>query len=141
MTHWTEAYVGRSCGTNTEFDCGDLCKLVLKEVFGREIRIPKDRQYVAAQEEGTLAKFRAMMQQIADNKDAVAVKTENPEDGDGVLIIARGYLQHIGLYTFVQFEPYILHASDLKVGPQVVCQKVRDLEARGLRIEGYYKWI
>lgn len=141
MSHWTEKYVGRECGTHNGFDCADLCQLVQREVFKRDIQLPSERMYKDKVTEGTLAKFRAAAQQIAEGKGDYAKLTDTPTEGDGVLLFTRGYRQHIGVYCEIQGEPWILHASDMATGPQVVLQRVRDLFVRGLRVEGYYKWI
>lgn len=141
MSHWSEKYVGRECGTHIGWDCADLCQLVQREVFQRDINLPSERMYKEKVVEGTLAKFRAMAQQIDEGKGDYARLTDSPIEGDGVLIFTRGYRQHIGIYCWVQNEAWVLHASDMRIGPQVVLQKVRDMIARGLRVEGYYKWI
>lgn len=139
--HWTDKYVGRECGPHIGFDCADLCELVQREVFGRTICLPSDKHYKQHPSNMPVARFHAMAQQIELSKSDYAVRTETPVEGDGVLIYTRGYKQHIGVYSYTQNEPWVIHASDLKRGPQVVFQRVRDMIARGLKIEGYYKWI
>lgn len=135
--HWTDKYVGLCC-KNGEFDCADLVSLVQREVFGRTITIPGYRQYT--QFIGP-DKFRAMSQQLRDEMFKHVQRTETPKEGDGVLIKSRGYFQHIGVYSWIANEAWILHAADLRIGPQVILQKVRDMAARGLTVEGYYTWI
>lgn len=136
VTHWTGPYVGRRYATGV-FDCGELARVVNREVFCREIRLPAGREYLDA--EGTLAKFRAMAWQIERCKDDVAVRVDAPEDGDGVLLVSRGYCQHIGVHAAIAGERWVLHASD--GSGQVQLQRERDLPMRGLRVEGYYRWI
>lgn len=136
ITHWTGLYVGRRYVAG-EFDCGELARLVQREVFGREIRLPSARDYELAG--GTLDKFRAMAAQIERCKDDVAVRVDAPRDGDGVLLVSRGYRQHIGVHAAIAGERWVLHASD--GSGQVQLQRERDLPIRGLRVEGYYRWI
>lgn len=136
VTHWTDPYIGRRY-VEGEFDCGEMARLVNRELYGREIRLPVERDYLET--EGTLAKFRAMTAQIERSKDDVARRVGQPQDGDGVLLVARGYQQHIGLHCFMHGERWVLHASD--GWGQVVLQRERDLPLRGLKIEGYYRWI
>lgn len=137
MNHWTERYVGLPVGEG--FDCAELARLVNREVFGREIQVPGERDYIGA--ESVRARFSAMQSQIAQELPACAEPTDAPVDGDGVLIKARGYLQHVGIYCLVDGEPCVLHAADMKVGPQVVRQRIREMPIRGLHIEGFYRWI
>lgn len=136
MSHWSSAYIGRPY-LEAEFDCGELARLVQREVFGREILIPVERDYMG--EAGPVARFRAMARQIAAEAPRLAEPTTLPKDGDAVLLKSRGYFQHIGIYCFVDGEPWVLHASDASM--QVVRTRVRELEIRGLRIEGFYRWI
>lgn len=134
--HWSAPYIGRRYVEGI-FDCADLARLVQKEVFKREIKLPADRGYSYA--EGTLEKFRAMAAQIDACKGDVASKTLFPKDGDAVLIKTRGYRQHIGIYCVIANEGWVLHAAD--AAGQVILQRIRDLSIRGLAVEGYYTWI
>jgi len=134
-THWSASYVGRRY--TDQFDCGELARAVQLEVFGRKIRLPMTRDHVHA--DGTLDRFRAMSAQIDACKDDVAVRTDAPIEGDGVLLKTRGYRQHIGLHCVIAGEYWVLHATD--GAGQVILQRVRDLPMRGLTIEGYYRWI
>ena len=134
--HWSARYVGRRY-VEGAFDCGELARLVNREVFNREIRLPAARDH--HQVEGTLAKFHAMAGQIEAAKDDVARRVDAPQDGDGVLLVSRGYRQHIGLHCFIHGERWVLHASD--GSGQVQLQRERDLGVRGLSIEGYYRWL
>lgn len=134
--HWSTAYVGRPYVEGV-FDCGDLARAVQLEVFGRTIKIPADRDHLV--ETGVVAKFRAMSEQLAAEMPKCVQPVVSPQDGDGVLLKSRGYLQHIGIYCLVDGEPCVLHASD--ASRQVVRTRVRELAIRGLVVEGYYRWI
>lgn len=137
--HWSGRYVGRPYILGV-FDCADLARAVQKEVFGRDVKLPQDRDYkVAGSGLGPRERFSLMSQQIDRCKDDVARKTNTPIDGDAVLLIARGHRQHIGIFCFICGERWVLHASD--GSNQVVLQRERDLNIRGLRVEGYYRWI
>lgn len=118
------------------FDCADLAVLVQKEVFGVDIKPPSIRDY---SDKGGHQKFKAMSDQIARMKKDYATQTDSPMDGDPVLLSTRGYLQHIGVFCLIVGEPWILHAAD--GAGQVVLQRQRDLNVRGLKVEGYYRWI
>lgn len=136
LTHWTDPYVGRRY-VEGAFDCGELARVVQREVFDREIRLPAARDYDFAG--GPLEKFRLMAGQIERCKDDVAERVDVPQEGDGVLLVTRGYRQHIGLHCAIGGERWVLHASD-GTG-QVVLQRERDLPLRGAAVEGYYRWI
>lgn len=136
IEHWSDRYVRRRYVPG-EFDCGELARLVQREVFGREIRLPSERDYELAG--GTLERFRAMAAQIERGKDDVARRVDAPQEGDGVLLVSRGYRQHIGVHCCIHGERWVLHASD--GSGQVQLQRERDLALRGLSIEGYYRWI
>lgn len=137
MAHWTDKYVGME--VSDRFDCADLAILVEKEVFGKVVQAPSVKDY--HQYKGPLERFHAMADQVDKLKNDYAVRTDQPSDGDAILLITRGYSQHIGVYTHIYGEPWALHACDMQIGPQVVLQRVRDLFIRGIRVEGYYKWL
>jgi hypothetical protein len=121
-----------------EFDCAELARRVQREVFGREVRIPAERSHAAIDPAHAIARWRAMQAQISRGTAECARRVEVPEEGDGVLLVARGYSQHVGVYCVVDGEPCVLHAADAH--RQVVRTRVRELEIRGLRVEGYYRW-
>lgn len=137
QSHWTEKYVGLPVGNG--FDCASLAELVVREVFGKVINLPKERDY--ARVEKPIAKFHAMQEQIQQWKGHVAQRIQEPIEGCGVLLYTRGYKQHIGIYAEIQGEGWILHACSFRIGPQVVLQRERVLNVHGIRIEGYYRWI
>lgn len=136
MSHWAERYVGRQY-VEGKFDCADMARLVQKEVFGRDVAIPGSRDYA---DKVGVGRLRAMEEQIAREIGNVVTRTDSPREGDGVLLIARGYREHIGIYCLIGTEPYILHAATGY--NQAVLSKVRDLEMfHGMKIEGYYRWM
>lgn len=134
-THWCQRYIGLPYVAG-KFDCVELARLVQREVFHREIKLPSHRDYL--REAGVAKRFAATRAQIAAEKPNVAERTDTPAEGDGVLLIARGYPQHIGIYCVVNGEPAVLHAADSS--RQVVLCRLRELDIRGLRVEGFYKW-
>jgi hypothetical protein len=132
--HWSDRYVGLPY-VEGEFDCADLARTVLAEVFGRDIRLPSERWYAG---ETGCGKVRAMAAQIDALKTDYAAPTAAPTEGDGVLLIARARMCHIGLYCVIANEPWVLHAASH--ARQVVRTRVRELERLGYRVEGYYRW-
>lgn len=132
--HWSDRYVGLPY-VEGKFDCGALAELVQREVFGREIHLPSERRYAGKRD---VEKFQAMAGQIEAERANFAERTETPKDGDAVLLIARGYPMHIGVYCVLQGEPWVMHAVD-SCGAVVRC-RIRDLVMRALKIEGFYRW-
>lgn len=136
MAHWAEKYVGKAYVPGV-YDCAELAREVLKREFGKDIRVPSARDYSGKK---GIAMFRAMSSQLGAEKANCAKPITTPYEGCAVLLKARGYSQHIGVYCVINKEPFVLHAADSKVNQVVLC-RVRDLRARALAIEGYYAWI
>jgi hypothetical protein len=134
MEHWSERYIGRRYIAG-EFDCADLAELVQKEVFGREVHLPKDRDYAG---KTGVAKLRAMADQIAREKDRYAAPTDSPSDGDAVLMTGRGRDQHIGVLCVIGADKYVLHGTS-SYG-HAVLSLLRNIDRHGLAVEGFYKW-
>lgn len=136
MAHWSQRYVGRAY-VEGKFDCADMARLVQLEVFKREVNIPGSRDY--ADKQG-IARVRAQHSQIQRGLPSCATRTDSPQDGDGVLLAGRGYVNHVGVYCVINGEAYVLHAA--RGYRQAVLSKVRDLPfVHGLKVEGYYRWI
>lgn len=132
--HWSEQYIGKPYVEDV-FECGDLAALVNREQFGREIRLPTERPYRGKKGH---ERYQAMTEQLAEVKDDYGVRTDDPEEGDAVLLLSRGRMAHIGVYCWIASEAWVLHcASNAR---QTVLHRVRDLYLQGLAIEGYYRW-
>lgn len=125
MAHWSERYVGIPYA---EADCAELAARVQREVFAREIHIPTERG----------CGLRGLTRQIERLKDDYAARTDSPTEGDGVLMVSRGRLEHIGIYCDIAGTAYVLHA--MRSAGQVVLHRIRDLAHQGLAVEGYYAW-
>lgn len=111
------------------FDCADLVMLVQRELFGRELRLPSPRPRGTA---GSAA--------LPDLSRAYGTRTDNPRDGDGVLMLESGQKRagHCGVWFWLAHEAWVLHATE-KTGCSVL-HRVRELPDYGLRVEGYYAW-
>lgn len=126
MPHWSERYLGLSYAPGN-FDCADLAVKVQREVFGREVVLPSDH---GSDPFGRNARIEA-------HKLACAEPVDEPADGDAVLLITNGRLQHIGLLCLIRGERWVLH-NRKALG--VTRGRLRDLEAQGYRVEGFYAW-
>jgi len=125
--HWAEHYVGEPYieGGN---DCAALAARVQQEVFGRRIALPVER----------MSDYRGWSRQIEMHRDDYADPVDAPAEGDAVLMVGRGRLNHIGTYCELNGAPCVLHA--MKSAGQVVLHPIRDLGRYGLEVEGYYRW-
>lgn len=129
MSHWTERYIGQEYKTGTA-DCARLLASVRREVFG--LPVPADIEIERA------ASRLGRTGQMADLVNAYGESTNNPKDGDAVLMICRGRPSHIGAYALINGEPCVLHAME-STG-HVVLHKIRELHRVFLTVEGYYAW-
>jgi hypothetical protein len=125
QSHWSKRYVGLPYA---QADCAHLCVLVQREVFGHQLVLPVDRA------DG----LRGVSQQITDLQGDFAEPVPVPEDGDAVLMVGRGRLNHIGTAAFINNQLWVLHA--MKNAGQAVLHRISALENLGLRVEGYYRW-
>lgn len=125
MRHWTELYIGLPY---EEYDCASLCVKVCHEQFGKDVYLPTDRAN----------NLKGISKQIDDLHDDFAVITSEPEEGDAVLMIGRGRINHVGIVCYINKQLYILHA--MKNAGIAVLHSITNLNSVGLTIEGFYKW-
>lgn len=126
MAHWSQKYVGIPY---SEADCAELAVRVQAEVFNRNIALPTERA------EG----LRQLSCQITELQEDFAAPTYSPADGDAVLMIGRGRINHIGIYCVIEGVPFVLHA--MRNAGATCLHKLRDLKNVGLELEGFYQWI
>ena len=123
--HWSAQYIGLPYA---QTDCAQLCVKVQQEVFNRVIALPLDRA----------GGLRGISQQITDLQADFAEPVPMPEEGDAVLMVGRGRINHIGTATFINNQLWVLHA--MKNVGQTVLHRITTLESLGLVVEGYYRW-
>ena len=131
MAHWSERYVGLAY-IEGGFNCAELVRQVQAEVFGRLVRYP------AEQPADYRGQARMLREELPRHVVPIAV-SETPEDGDGMVLIARGYAEHIGVLCQINAEPYVLH--NFIRGGMVVLHRLSDLPSQGIKLEGVYRWI
>lgn len=113
------------------FDCADFVIRVQKELFGRSIRLPASRPRI----------HTGGQRHVKDLSMQYAAPTDNPRDGDLVLMrqCGRTRATHVGVYFFLDYEPWVLHCSE--DNGFSVAQRVRELPDSSVEIEGYYTWL
>lgn len=121
-----EAYVDTPY--SRDFDCADLVTLVQREMFGREVRLPNGRPRGV---QGQAA--------IAPALHEYARPTDDPGDGDLVLMRENGRPGHVGVFFRLSHEDWVLHSNE-KNG-MAVLHRLRDLPIWGAEIEGIYAWV
>lgn len=126
--HWSTGYIGLRYDAAAGLDCGGLAERVQREVFGRDVRLPSERR-----PRGPFERSALVRELLAD----FGQRTDAPADGDAVLLIARGRLQHVGVYCRIGTESWVLHVPE---GAHSVLQRLRDLAGAGYQVEGYYQW-
>ena len=124
--HAAESFVGLPYDEQ-EFDCADFVAHVRREMFGHEVRLPNGRPRGEA---GQIA--------LGELSKAYAVPTEQPQDGDLVLMKRRAGVGQVGLYFRIAGEGWVLHSNETN-GASVL-QRVRDLLSWGAFVQGYYAW-
>ena len=128
-THWAEAWLGRPWVAG-EHDCADFVVEVLREQFGRALDMPVHAESA-----------RGWDRQIAALREVYALPTIAPQDGDGVLMHARGARRlrryHLGLWAEVGGVAHVLHCQD---GAGSILHPIRDPGLRALALEGIYRW-
>jgi hypothetical protein len=127
--HWSEQYIGRPYKLG-EADCAALCIDVIENEFLGQVP-----DFCKTYRENTRLKRADQLEQLAKQ---ATVQTDNPAEGDVVLMLCKGRPSHVGIYCFVDNEPSVLHAMEnVKM---VVLHRIRDLPRYFLAVEGYYKW-
>lgn len=129
MPHWTEKYIGQPYAINTN-DCARLLSKVRIEQF--KLPVPTEIQVDRA------ASRLGRVGQMQDLVSEYGQRTENPQEGDAVLMMNRGRPSHVGVYTIVDGEPCVLHA--MENAGMVVLHRIRELNRVFLTVEGYYSW-
>lgn len=129
MAHWSEKYIGEPYAVNTA-DCARLLSKVRRQEFG--LPVPSDIEIERS------ASRLGRVGQMSDLVSTYGNPTENPKEGDAVLMFCMGRPSHIGVYCIVDKEPCVLHA--MENAGMVVLHRIRELNRVFLTVEGYYAW-
>jgi len=129
MAHWSEKYIGKEYVRGSS-DCAHTLALVRQEVFGQ----PVPNEIEIERKASNLGRIGQMIDLVAEYGE----KTNDPVEGDAVLMMCRGRPSHIGAYCIVNGEPCVLHA--MESAKMVVLHRIRELDRVFISVEGYYKW-
>lgn len=125
-----QRYVGRPYEVGA-FDCADLVVLVQDEVFCRPVRLPAHPRGGAGQRAAVLR-----------HRDAIAQRVAVPFTGAAVLfsdVSDKGDEHwHIGTVAVRLGEVWVLHNSHKMGGVRM--DTLTDLQAWGMKFEGFYAW-
>lgn len=127
--HWSDNYIGEPYVTG-DADCARLIAKVRKDVY--KLPVPNDVEVERA------ASRLGRVGQMSDLVDQYGERTDNPSEGDVVLMLCRARPSHVGVYCVVDNEPCVLHA--MENAGMVVRHRLRDLPKVFLTVEGFYKW-
>lgn len=75
-----------------EGNCADFAALIVKEQFGKDLVLP---QFATPQTEDESIRAQSLIARLAPR---LAHVTEDPQEGDGVLMKDHGLDAHIGVY-------------------------------------------
>jgi len=122
--HWASKYLSVSY---KDMNCSKFVEYVLRDHFGKDYKFP--------QSEGSL--FNQSVQ-IKENLPKLCDKTENPSDGDLVLMHGARRMCHVGLFLKIRGVDYVLHCeSSMRCS---ALHKFSDLISFGFSVEGVYTW-
>lgn len=124
MPHWSDAYLNIPHDT---LDCAELVEKTLAEVFGKNIRFPRKSSADIDHRSGLIVRHARDF----------ARRIEQPRDGCGVLMFARGRRAHMGLYCAIA-QGYVLHSHSL-FGASMI-EPVNRIRF-SFKIEGFYDWL
>lgn len=124
--HWTCKFVSIPY---EEMNCAEFVEFVLKKQFGISFYFPQNRGSVFSQS-ADLKKYITSF--------VYPEKTNEPEEGDLVLMNGIRKMCHVGLLVKKNNIKYVLH-SQKNLGCACL-HNLKDLSNYGLNVEGIYKW-
>lgn len=122
--NWYLPYIGLPYA---EADCAELVNRVQEEVFERQANLPTERAHGP----------RNLSAQLATALPDYATPTEQPWEGDLVVMQDSANLYHIGVYATPGGQPSVLHAMRRA---RTCLHPLRNLHTLNLTVEGFYRW-
>lgn len=123
--HWTNAFMKIEY---KNMNCSKFVEHVLREHFKREYSFPQSKGNLFNQSK-----------QIQESLPSFCSLTEDPEDGDLVLMHGKRMLCHVGLYLRIGREEFVFHTESSK--KTALLHRFRDIPIYGYTVEGIYSWL
>jgi cell wall-associated NlpC family hydrolase len=122
--HWAEKYISIP---QRRFNCVEFVEFVMRDHFGVEYKFP--------QSEGNVFKNSQL---IRENFDLYCERTDDPKEGDVVLMHGKRRMCHVGIYIPIKRSKYVLHSDMIMKTPAL--HNLNILSGLGYSVEGIYKW-
>lgn len=110
-----------------DMNCSKFVEHVLREQFHRDYEFPQTK--------GSIFEQSAL---IKKSLPSFCEKTNNPCDGDLVLMHGMRRMCHVGLYLKIKGQSYVLHCE--KKMTCAALHSFADIFKYGYTVEGVYKW-
>lgn len=123
--HWSCKYISMPY---LKYNCSKFIEFVLRDHFNIEYSFP--------QSEGSLF---YQSHQLKKHIPEYCIKTENPKEGDLILMHGLRRMCHVGILVFIKNKPYVLH-SESAMGCSCL-HRLTELFNYGYSVEGYYTWL
>lgn len=108
-------------------NCSKFSEFVLREHFKRDFQFPQSKGSIFNQSK-----------QIRDNLPKFADRTDNPKEGDLVLMHGLRRMCHVGIYVNIKGISYVLHCeASMKTS---ALHRFDYLMSFGYSVEGVYAW-
>lgn len=120
---WVKNYIGIPF---TPYNCAAFVEKILKEQFNCPLKFPQTTHNRSRD-------IDLIKQEICKLK-----KTDNPQDGDVVLMDGYREACHVGVYLNVNNVPSVLH-SDVTMKTSVL-HKISDISKYRYYLNGFYTW-
>lgn len=110
-----------------EMNCAEFIEYVLRDHFGKEFNFPQSKGSIFAES-----------LQIRECLPKYVTRTDDPEDGDLVLMHGKRLMCHVGLFVKIGITEFVLHTdANMKSSS---FHNIREIKNYGYKLEGYYKW-
>lgn len=127
MIHWSSKYISIPY---KKMHCSAFVQYVLKDYFNIEFTFP--------QSEGQIFNQSEQIKKSIPLFSSYPNITDEPVDGDLVLMHGLRLMCHVGLYVEIKNVPYVLH-SEASIGSACL-HKMSELRQYGYSVEGVYRW-
>lgn len=123
--HWTNKYLSIEY---KDMNCSKFVEHVLRDHFGIDYTFPQSRGSVF--EQSNL---------IKKSIPEFSVETNEPKEGDLVLMHGIRRLCHVGMFVKIKRESFVLHTeSKIKAA---ALHRIKDLSRYGYSLGGFYTWL